>query len=173
MGYQFEWDPHKARANQDEHGVAFDEASTVFGDPLSLNLTDPDHSLSEDRFLVLGLSAHTGCWSSPTWIGRRQPVSSARVPRHEANGESMKKAQPKIPEDSSGDKDTMRAEYDFSSATRGATARRYSERSNVVVLDPEVARAFPNDKAVNDALRSLIRIAKAATAGDAEEKTQP
>ena len=56
MGYIFEWDPRKAESNGRKHGVSFDEASTVFGDPLSLLMPDPDHSVGEERFLLLGLS---------------------------------------------------------------------------------------------------------------------
>jgi hypothetical protein len=58
VGYTFEWDPEKADANFQKHGVSFDEASTVFGDPLSLLMPDPDHSAHEERYLVLGMSAH-------------------------------------------------------------------------------------------------------------------
>ena len=56
MGYLFEWDPVKADSNVQEHGVTFDEASTVFGDPLSLLMPDPEHSVGEQRYLLLGLS---------------------------------------------------------------------------------------------------------------------
>ena len=58
MGYTFEWDPEKGDANFQKHGVSFDEASTVFRDPLSLLMPDPDHSADEERYLVLGMSAH-------------------------------------------------------------------------------------------------------------------
>lgn len=51
--------------------------------------------------------------------------------------------------------DDMRAEYDFSGAERGKYAVRYAAGSNVVVLEPDVARLFPNAKAVNDALRKV------------------
>jgi len=57
-------------------------------------------------------------------------------------------------------KDTMRAEYDFSGAVRGKYHARDVESTNVVVLDPDVAAAFKNAEAVNDALRALIRIAR-------------
>ena len=57
MGYTFEWDPEKADSNFQKHGVSFDEASTVFGDPLSLLMPDPDHSADEERYVVLGVSA--------------------------------------------------------------------------------------------------------------------
>lgn len=53
---QFEWDPSKAAANLRKHGVDFAEATTVFGDPLSLTITDPTHSGEEPRLAILGLS---------------------------------------------------------------------------------------------------------------------
>ena len=56
MAYSFEWDPAKAASNLKDHGVSFDEATTVFGDILAMNMPDPDHSEVEQRFLVLGMS---------------------------------------------------------------------------------------------------------------------
>jgi len=56
LGYIFDWDWKKAESNARKHGVTFDEASTVFGDPLGLLMPDPDHSLNEERYLVLGMS---------------------------------------------------------------------------------------------------------------------
>lgn len=56
MPLSFEWDESKAKANLAKHGVSFEEASTVFGDPLSLTISDPTHSQVEDRFIVLGQS---------------------------------------------------------------------------------------------------------------------
>ncbi len=47
MGYYFEWDPEKAAVNLHKHGVPFEEAITVFGDPLAMNMPDPDHSSNE------------------------------------------------------------------------------------------------------------------------------
>jgi uncharacterized DUF497 family protein len=52
----FEWDPAKARRNRQKHRVSFQEASTVFGDPLALTFSDPDHSASEHRFITVGKS---------------------------------------------------------------------------------------------------------------------
>jgi hypothetical protein len=57
VGYIFEWDPVKAGANVRSHGVTFDEAATVFGDPLNLLMPDPDHSVDEERYLLLGMSS--------------------------------------------------------------------------------------------------------------------
>lgn len=56
MELRFEWDPAKDDANARKHGVTFHEASTAFGDPLSITIADPDHSESEERFLLLGRS---------------------------------------------------------------------------------------------------------------------
>ena len=56
MPLSFEWDERKAKPNLAKHGVSFEEASTVFGDPLSLTIPDPAHSQGEDRSIVLGQS---------------------------------------------------------------------------------------------------------------------
>jgi len=53
---QFEWDPEKAARNLAKHGVSFTEASTSFGDPLSITIADPTHSRLEERFVLFGLS---------------------------------------------------------------------------------------------------------------------
>ena len=58
MALEFEWDPGKARQNLKEHGVSFDEATTVFQDTLSITIADPDHSDSENRFVDIGISHH-------------------------------------------------------------------------------------------------------------------
>jgi len=55
---QFEWDPKKARQNIKKHGVSFDEAVTVFYDPLSATFSDPDHSVGEQRYITIGFSSH-------------------------------------------------------------------------------------------------------------------
>jgi uncharacterized DUF497 family protein len=52
----FEWDAVKARRNLAKHGVSFQEAATVFGDPLAMTYYDPDHSDDEDRYLTFGTS---------------------------------------------------------------------------------------------------------------------
>ena len=54
--------------------------------------------------------------------------------------------------------DEMRAHYDFSEGIRGKYARRYAEGTNVVVLDPDVAREFPNGDIVNETLRAVAQI---------------
>lgn len=54
---RFEWDVQKAAANYAKHGISFDEGATAFTDEEGLLLDDPDHSVEEDRFVLLGLSA--------------------------------------------------------------------------------------------------------------------
>lgn len=58
MSYKFDWDPAKAARNLKNHKVSFEEASTVFGDPLAMLMADPDHSEDEERYLLLGMSIH-------------------------------------------------------------------------------------------------------------------
>ena len=55
---KFEWDENKANANKVKHGVAFDEATTIFGDPLALTFSDTAHSENEARFLTFGCSSN-------------------------------------------------------------------------------------------------------------------
>lgn len=57
MRPEFEWDPAKAAENLGKHDVAFEEAVTVFADPLARILDDPDHSLEEHREIIVGHSA--------------------------------------------------------------------------------------------------------------------
>jgi len=56
MALTFEWDKNKARENLRKHGVAFDEATTVFGDPLTQTIPDPVHSTQEQRYITIGVS---------------------------------------------------------------------------------------------------------------------
>jgi uncharacterized protein len=56
MDAEFEWDAEKAESNLQKHGVSFEEAATIFFDPLSLTIPDPLHSEDENRFVITGLS---------------------------------------------------------------------------------------------------------------------
>jgi uncharacterized DUF497 family protein len=53
---RFEWDEKKSLFNIKKHGISFEEAQTVFLDENALLIHDPDHSLEEDRFVLLGMS---------------------------------------------------------------------------------------------------------------------
>ena len=54
--YYFDWDENKNRINLEKHGITFEEASTVFFDDRAILFDDPEHSIDEDRFLLLGMS---------------------------------------------------------------------------------------------------------------------
>lgn len=56
MSFEFEWDPAKAEANRKRHGVTFEEALTVFADPLARIFDDQDHSADEKREIIIGHS---------------------------------------------------------------------------------------------------------------------
>ena len=51
-----EWDPKKAKSNLKKHGVSFEEAATALGDPMAATGTDPDHSITEERYVTFGVS---------------------------------------------------------------------------------------------------------------------
>ena len=57
MSLEFEWDSKKGKANLSKHGVSFDEALTVFRDPLARIFDDEDHSIEEQREIIIGQSA--------------------------------------------------------------------------------------------------------------------
>ncbi|BAU11134.1 hypothetical protein LEP3755_16270 [Leptolyngbya sp. NIES-3755] len=53
---EFEWNPDKAESNYEKHDVSFEEAATVFNDSLSVTFPDPDHSVGESRYIIIGMS---------------------------------------------------------------------------------------------------------------------
>ncbi len=53
---EFEWNPDKATGNLEKHGVSFQEAVTVFNDLLSVTFPDPNHSIGESRYIIIGIS---------------------------------------------------------------------------------------------------------------------
>ena len=58
MALIFEWDDKKAETNLQKHGISFEEASTAFGDDLSITIEDPLHSQNENRYILIGQSIH-------------------------------------------------------------------------------------------------------------------
>ena len=157
---KFGWDPKKARSNLRKHKVSFEEAATALKDPMSATGLDPDHSVSEERFVTFGVSERGRLLIVAHTEKMILFVSSAHAKRAKERGEYMKKV-------SQTDKDELRAEYkrsDFPDGfIRGKYASRIRESSNIVVLNPEVAEAFPNEEAVNSALQSLIKLAQKTT----------
>jgi len=80
---EFEWNPKKAATNERKHGVAFQEATTVFGDPLAVTFADPDHSEDEQRYITFGFSRHKRLLVvSHTDRGDRTRIISARLMVH-------------------------------------------------------------------------------------------
>lgn len=80
----FEWDPEKAAANVEKHGVSFHEAATIFGDPLSTTFPDPEHSEGERRFVTIGASPRRALLVvGPYGAGRHHP-DYQRPTRHPA-----------------------------------------------------------------------------------------
>ena len=83
---KFDWDPNKAAGNLAKHDVSFEEAATVFGDPLSDTFDDPDHSAEERRFLIIGHSqegrllfvSHTDDGETVRIISAREPTRGER-----------------------------------------------------------------------------------------------
>jgi uncharacterized DUF497 family protein len=90
---RFEWDPEKARANLETHEVSFEEAATVFGNPLAVTFFDPDHSDDEDRYLTFGESqsnrllviVHTDREDSTRIISARETTRGERE-QHDEGG---------------------------------------------------------------------------------------
>ena len=75
----YEWDPRKAKENLRKHGISFEEAATVFLDPMALTFPDPDHSDEEDREITIGITTkHRVVFVSQCQQGYRIRLISAR-----------------------------------------------------------------------------------------------
>ena len=84
----YEWDPEKAEANLRKHGVSFEEAATVFRDPVAVTYPDPDHSDEEDREITIGHSVKQRVLfvSHSQWGDRIRLVSTRKATRRERKG---------------------------------------------------------------------------------------
>ena len=84
----FEWDSEKAKANLDKHGVSFEEAMSVFYDEAAIEFYDDEHSVWEDRFLLLGLSSDMKlllvCHSYRSEEGVIRLISARKATKNEA-----------------------------------------------------------------------------------------
>jgi uncharacterized DUF497 family protein len=93
MKLNFEWDEEKAKANLKKHRINFDEATTVFSDPFSITINDPDHSVDEQRYIDIGSSGkgrvlvvvYTERGSSIRIISCRKAIPSERKLYEESN----------------------------------------------------------------------------------------
>ncbi|MBE9141131.1 BrnT family toxin [Nodosilinea sp. LEGE 07088] len=90
---EFEWNPDKAKLNLEKHGVSFQEAATVFNDSLSVTFPDPDHSIGENRYVIIGISrfgqllvvAHTDRGEKVRIISARKAIRQERRFYEEGN----------------------------------------------------------------------------------------
>jgi uncharacterized DUF497 family protein len=154
---QFEWDPAKASANLKRHRVSFHAAATVLEDPLSTTFPGETHSEEEVCFLTIGASTQGHVLVVAHTERTKRSASSAPAEPRGASENSMSKA-------TRPDDDDLRPEYDFASmkgGVRGKYVARLRKGSNLVLLEPEVAAAFPSDDAVNEALRGVLNTTRA------------
>jgi uncharacterized DUF497 family protein len=150
---KFEWDRWKAAANFRKHRVSFEEALTVFADPLGRIHDDPKHSTSEHaRSLSVIRLAGGSCWY-PLSSGKTQRASSARDGQRRTKEMTTKKASSKI------GTDELRSEYrfDYRVSRPNRFASRMGENVIAVVLDPDVASVYKTSASVNRALRSSMK----------------
>jgi len=82
---KFEWNPNKAVINLRKHTISFQEATTVFDDSLSVTFPDPDHSIGESRYVIIGMSGSGQLLvvSHTDRETRTRIISARRASRHE------------------------------------------------------------------------------------------
>jgi len=164
------WDPAKAESNLRKHGVTFFEAEAIFHDPLTASLDDGEHSVTENRWLAIGESrygelvvvAYTIRNDEPWLIMARRPTPAER--RRYMRGDEIR--------DRGVEKLNLEdfPEVDFTHAVRG---RHYIKPRGVrrVSIDEEVARYYPDEDTLNDALRMLIAEGAPVSEATGEEPT--
>ncbi len=156
----YEWDARKAESNRKKHGVAFEEAASVFLDPLAEIYSDPGSTFSEHREITIDVQ-RGGEWTSyPTANEARAFESSARDWSRGQNENNMKKELL-----AKGD-DDLRAEYDLAQLGAGVRGKYYERAkagTNLVLIEPDLAEVFPSSEAVNRALRVVAEAAQSAT----------
>src|SRR5258708_6790407 len=115
----FEWNAQKAGSNFQKHRVSFDEASTVFDDPLAVIFPDDDHSLEEAREIIIGHSIMRRlvivCFTERYALQSAPRIEfafSVRARRHASNGKTMKSI-PKTKSHRKERSDSSRLEYRF------------------------------------------------------------
>ncbi len=164
----YEWEPTKANVNLRDHSVSFEEAATVFLDPLAVTYPDPDHSDEEDREITIGHSVKQRI----LFVSHYQPgdririISARKAPKRSAR--SMKKAKSM--------NDDLRPEYDLFQLRGGVSGKYYRQATagtNLVLIEPELATVFPNTESVNRALRLLVDTAEAAASPSSRRRRAP
>lgn len=139
-----------------ETQVFLREAKTVFRDRMLITVIDEEHSIDEERYITIGMSAHGRLLRSPIRIVRG--TSGSLVPARPPGKRNTFMSLPIDPKDYE-----LRDEYDLSKMTvvpKGRYAPQHRVGKNIALLDPDVVQAFPTDDAVNEALRLVMRIAR-------------
>jgi uncharacterized DUF497 family protein len=166
LGYNerviYEWDAAKALANERKHGVPFEEAQSVFLDPLAETFDDPDHSADEQRFITIGTTARQRL----VLVAHAAPAttaygSSVHAWQHAGNPMPTRNT-------AANTGDDLRPEYDLGKLKGGVRGKYYARATagtTLVLLDRDVAEAFPDGTTVNEALRALIKVAETKVRG--------
>ena len=164
------WDPGKAESNRWKHGITFFEAETIFHDPLITTIDDIEHSVTEDRWLSIGESwrgellvvAYTIRDDRPWLIMARRPTPAER--RRYMRGDQIR--------DKGVEELNLEdfPEVDFTNAVRGQHFIK-PRGGRRVSVNEEVARYYPDDDALNDALRALIAEGAPVSEATGEEPT--
>ena len=118
----YEWDPAKAAANLNKHGVSFAEAASVFLDPMALTFDNPDHSDEEGREMTIGVSSKQALFLCPIAKDMIGSGSSAHEKQPKGRGNNMRKELAKVINDE------IRPEYDLSQL-RGGVRGKYCHDS--------------------------------------------
>lgn len=158
MSLEFVWDEDKATANKKKHRVTFDEAATVFEDPLAAIFDDEVHSEEEQREIIVGHSAKNRlllvCFTERAGAIR---ISVLAVLLNRSV-KTMKKTPSTKQRRSSKEEMLPEYRFDYSKAKPNRFVARAKSDSRQVLLDPDVAEVFTTSESVNEILRALIRV---------------
>lgn len=152
---RFEWDAKKAAFNFKKHKVAFNDAATVFLDPLAITFEDPDHSLDERREITIGCTLN----GQVVFVSHREVAGCFRII-------SVMKKTPKTKR-----VDDLRHEYNLENLRSGVRGKYHPQATagtNLILIDPDLAKLFPDSDSVNRALRLLAEAARLATNSKSE-----
>jgi uncharacterized protein len=149
MPLQCEWDPQKAEANEAKHGVSFEEAITVFADPLARIFEDPEHSETERREIIVGLSDQQNLILVSSWKRTTGFDSSARARRPAWSVKTMRKTLARKRAQREQQELSSEYRFDYSRSKPNRFAESMSGGAIAIVLGPDVAAVFKSSKAVN------------------------
>lgn len=162
---EFEWDDEKAESNLGKHGVTFEKAVQVFGDPLAVTLTDHDHSFDELREITIGTTfSSQAVVVCHTQRGERTRIISARYARPAEIRRFMERKRTDMINDAPPD--PLDREFDFSNGVVGKHYRPHLRKTIFVRIHEDVVPYFPTAEDVNEALRMLIAEGRAPALRD-------